>query len=741
MLNKKFTIFFLILIILTVSIGAVSANDDDPLVGIGEKSFDELQKQINLANASDVIEIEGTYLQKTGNDLAINKSITISGYGDKPTLNGKIETTSANTLFKNLNIIGCIKASNSNLTILNCSFSGYDSAYKAIDIEDGKLTIINSTFSNLNNGIYAGGTLDMDNTDFINCTIQGNNLVRCGFSNINNSRFIDNTLIGGVLLQNSYNNISITKCEFKNNKIHYELASYLIDIFLSDSSTITDSIFINNTCANIVCWHPKEKIYVSNLKTLKPVTFIRIENNIFTDNYDNSGKYSLIKLEPTDADSGIDNKIASEMNVTNNFFGFNIEDYLEFSNIELVSPYYYPLSRMYDWTPNYMKNWINLDLVKTDLKYVLKFIDRNGNIVKMPNCEFSIIDKENGQIIKNNILVKDGIGEFDCDDNLSLDNVYILSNAGEIVNKPKATIEITKVNEKLGEMKFIITLKNGTVPLSNQTLKVNCTSHNPATNDYREGITHEGHQTIKLDENGSCEIRLMKIVSEPIFADYFNITFSFSNSDFGFSQYDINFVKVIRTEVKTTVKPITMTYGGTGKLTLSALIKDTNEIIPELIDLSVGIYKGNKCISISNIYYENGTILKSSEKYLKISDLAAGSYKIVVFEGNPWEYHISKSTATLTVNKAKATVKAPKVTGKYKKSKYFQVTVSYAKKPVKQIYVNVKIDKKTYKLKTNNNGIVKININNLKVGKHKVTITSGNSNYQFSAKSQITIKR
>ena len=59
---------------------------------------------------------------------------------------------------------------------------------------------------------------------------------------------------------------------------------------------------------------------------------------------------------------------------------------------------------------------------------------------------------------------------------------------------------------------------------------------------------------------------------------------------------------------------------------------------------------------------------------------------------------------------------------------------------MKNTYIKVKIDKKTHKVKTNSKGIAKINTKKLNYGKHKVTITSANTNYQMSAKSTITIK-
>ena len=48
---------------------------------------------------------------------------------------------------------------------------------------------------------------------------------------------------------------------------------------------------------------------------------------------------------------------------------------------------------------------------------------------------------------------------------------------------------------------------------------------------------------------------------------------------------------------------------------------------------------------------------------------------------------------------------------------------------------------KTYTVKTNKKGIAKINTKNLKTGKHKVVISSGNKNYSISKKSLIKIKK
>lgn len=122
--------------------------------------------------------------------------------------------------------------------------------------------------------------------------------------------------------------------------------------------------------------------------------------------------------------------------------------------------------------------------------------------------------------------------------------------------------------------------------------------------------------------------------------------------------------------------------------------------------------------------------------------LDAGSHKIQVIIGT----EIIKTTS-IKIDKARTIVKAQKVVNKFKKSKYFKVTIK--NKETKKMLSNVKIKIKvftgkkfkTYTVKTNKKGIAKINTKNLKKGTHKVVISSGNSNYKISAKSAIKIKK
>jgi hypothetical protein len=128
----------------------------------------------------------------------------------------------------------------------------------------------------------------------------------------------------------------------------------------------------------------------------------------------------------------------------------------------------------------------------------------------------------------------------------------------------------------------------------------------------------------------------------------------------------------------------------------------------------------------------------------------AGKYSLCIYYTSPgFSYReINHETVVkVKVNKAKTTVKAPKVTNRFKKSKYFKVTVKNkaTKKAVSKVKVKIKVytgkKYKTFTVKTSKKGIAKINTKSLKKGKHKVVVSSENKNYIISAKSRITIKK
>ena len=153
-------------------------------------------------------------------------------------------------------------------------------------------------------------------------------------------------------------------------------------------------------------------------------------------------------------------------------------------------------------------------------------------------------------------------------------------------------------------------------------------------------------------------------------------------------------------------------------------------------------------VVLKNGYYYNDfhivTDLNGVAK-VKLSNLGVGNYKFSFVSGEIDSiFALSEKTSKIKINKAPTKVKAPKVTNKFKKSKYFKVTVKAYSKPVNKLKIKVKVytgkKSKTYSIKTNKKGVAKLNTKKLSKGKHKVVISSGNANYKISAKSAIKIK-
>ncbi len=194
---------------------------------------------------------------------------------------------------------------------------------------------------------------------------------------------------------------------------------------------------------------------------------------------------------------------------------------------------------------------------------------------------------------------------------------------------------------------------------------------------------------------------------------------------------DDNMNRIYIFEAKIANKQSKVYYGSGKVISIKVINKISKEINP-FWDLK--IYRNGKAFYD---YWLDDTCV------LPVSTWKAGTYKITVktdSQTKPDELDFK-----VTILKAKTTVKAPKITAKYKKSKYFKITVKSNKKIVKNLKLKVKVytgkKYKIYNLKTNKKGIAALNTKKLKIGKHRIIITSGNSNYQVSAKSFITIRK
>ena len=188
-----------------------------------------------------------------------------------------------------------------------------------------------------------------------------------------------------------------------------------------------------------------------------------------------------------------------------------------------------------------------------------------------------------------------------------------------------------------------------------------------------------------------------------------------------------------------TPKILSTTYDSGKAFTIAVKDEDGNAV--EGLKLNLKVFTGKSSKTYSVVTKSNGVAT-----FTLASKLAIGTHKVEITSSST-DYNVKKTTSSIKVDKAKTTVSAPKVTAKVKKSKYFKVTVKNkaTKKVVKNIKIKVKVYTgkkfKTYTVKTSSKGLAKLNTKSLKVGKHKVVVSSGNSKYVISAKSVITIKK
>ena len=94
--------------------------------------------------------------------------------------------------------------------------------------------------------------------------------------------------------------------------------------------------------------------------------------------------------------------------------------------------------------------------------------------------------------------------------------------------------------------------------------------------------------------------------------------------------------------------------------------------------------------------------------------------------------------------KIKTKVQADEKAVKYKKDFFFKIKVCDKNKTLlKNVKLKVKVKSgnsvKFFNIKTNSKGIAKFNTKGLKIGKHKVTITSVDENYTISKTSKIFV--
>ena len=172
------------------------------------------------------------------------------------------------------------------------------------------------------------------------------------------------------------------------------------------------------------------------------------------------------------------------------------------------------------------------------------------------------------------------------------------------------------------------------------------------------------------------------------------------------------------------------------------------EIVPELMyemDIEVGQTETITVLTSKNakgyvlLDFKNKTYnvtIKNGKASIVLNNLEVGSYDLELLYVGTDGYNRTLY-AYVYVDYADPKIKASnKAVYVSENAKYTFKVIGRNGKPLKSTYVNVKIANKKYRVKTNSNGVVSVNIPSLKVGKYNIQISYGG----VKANKKLTVK-
>ncbi|WP_407414062.1 Ig-like domain-containing protein [Methanobrevibacter sp.] len=233
------------------------------------------------------------------------------------------------------------------------------------------------------------------------------------------------------------------------------------------------------------------------------------------------------------------------------------------------------------------------------------------------------------------------------------------------------------------------------------------------------------------DADGKFSLGTLSGGTHTILVSYYVDFDEVDSTSFGFfsDKFTLN---VKKTTTKITVKSLKTTYNS-GKY-LVATIKDSRGKAVKGVTVTFKTKGVTKKIKSD----KNGQI-----KFLA-SDLKAGTYSATFTFAGDSVYEKSSASVKFTITKASTalTPKAPAYKASVKTKKY-TVTVKASKKPLKKAVLILKVNGKTYKVKTNTKGVATFKVTNLaRAGTYTATAQlTGTASYKAASKSfKIVVK-
>lgn len=594
-------------------------------------------------------------------------------------------------------IVGCAFDSCGSLTpagmgtISNCTFANV-----GISVSNSQQFTIKYSRFNRNSQIFALNVLSRFN--ILNNVFEGNCISEDTYSFANIK--VRNNTIAGYFAKGgdlALNKAYVKNCQFSNNRISKDIFA----ISPSKEYVIADNVFSNNTCAKILSVEFHEK------------STIQVTGNVFASNHDKNGNVAGIRIIRAfhDGDDGKNFKYLTTTKAANNFFGFNMLNSYELGVI--------------DYVDYHNSSWINVEFKQISedngtFTYSLSFTDRQGKVFALPNYSFKIQDKMTGEILIGNVNVVSGKATFTYAGKLTVNDIFILNDAGGIVNRPEASLTVKRTGSYYDDTEVAVTLTYQESPLKNQ--KVTFTYSNSKSNPVKASS--------KTNDKGTAVLRGIDASSYS-----YTVKCEFASEDFAYKAVTLKNVKVKVKSVVLKVSKLTTTYKS-GK-TFNVRVIDSAKKPIKNAAVAVKIVNGKKSFTYNVMTDSSGWAHAKVSSYSSL-----GTFKVTVScQGN---FKAKSVTSKLTLKKASTVVNVAKSVKKSSKIK-IAVKNKASKKAASGVKITVKLysgkNYKTYGLKTNSKGLAYLSAKSLSLGSHKIVVSSNDARYGISAKSSVKITR
>ena len=512
--------------------------------------------------------------------------------------------------------------------------------------------------------------------------------------------FVNSTFKNNVGIYSAYG-LTLSGCEFKNNTG----SNFTLISLKSGNSTFTNATISNNTFDNIL-------IYVYEKANLD------IDNSIFNKNH------FAYKSSLGDNGAIIYLEESNRLNILNSTIENNKDSYKNENGDTFENIFVYSSEGGNVKVDNcvFKKNSLPFALSSSNCTINNSKFEQSGVLNAFDVDFFPLISIENSAFNK---LTK----------GLHFTNGYTKINKCNFTNN---TCKIIRTDDDSFMPNNMNLTNSNFINNSNILIYISSSNANIVNCKFKDNKLTDNRGIIYLDELGGRTVTIKNDNKTRKFTNTMGTAFDTSLKDYPFL--------ILKNGTLTT------SYHSGKYFNFKLIFGVNKKVFDRNFSLTFVIKQGKKTIKkITAKNYKTGFVR------IKCYNLPVGTYKMYITV-NSNSYEINSHWAeyeripydlgvrTIKITKAKTIVKAPKVTHKRGKSKYFKVTVKnkVTKKGVNALKVKLRIytgkKYKTYTVKTNKNGVAKFNTKKLKRGKHKVVLLSGNKYFIVSGKTSIKIK-